>query len=291
MNRYLLIFCIVSFLISCNSDNKNQAIKNDTSKDISIELPKEFIKDLEKNLITEIDSQNTNHTYLKFISNDKTGIEFENNIVEDEYKNHKSYKQYYIGGGVAVGDLNNDGLPDIYFAGNSVKDKIYFNTGNFTFKDVTEETGIATQNYGWTFGVNMVDVNADGFLDIYVCKAGPYSEQKYLWNRLFINNGDGTFKEDAASYGLNIPTYSIQSAFFDYDLDGDLDMYLSNHPVPGTHDKLTKNLNEYISLIKRGIIRTDNFYENIDGKYVDKTDAANMVNYGYKKQYWSWRFK
>jgi len=282
MTRFFLIFSVVILVVSCNSETKNQATNKEASKETSIELSKEFIKDINKSFITEVDTQNTNETYLKFISNDKTGIDFENKVVEDDYRNHKSYLPTYNGGGVAVGDLNNDGLPDIYFAGNSVKDKVYFNTGDFTFKDVTEESGIGTQNYGWTFGVNMVDVNADGFLDIYVCKAGPYSEKKFLWNRLFINNGDGTFKEDAASYGLDIPAYSVQSAFFDYDKDGDLDMYLLNHPVPGTEKKMPTNLNEYISLIKKGVLKTDNFYENVDGKFVDKTDAAKLVNYGFK---------
>jgi len=182
MNRYFLIFCIISLLVSCTSEIKNQAVNKEIAQEISIELPKEFVKDIDRDLISEMNTQNFEDTYLKLISNDKTGIDFENKIIEDDYRNHKSYPQIYGGGGVAVGDLNNDGLPDIYFAGNAVKDKIYFNTGDFTFKDVTEETGIGKQNYGWTFGVNMVDVNADGYLDIYVCKAGPYNNKKYLWN-------------------------------------------------------------------------------------------------------------
>ena len=282
MTRYFLTFYLALMLISCNTDTETQAINKETSQETSIELPNEFIKDIEKELISEMNSENINDTYFQLVPNEKTGIDFVNKIVEDAYRNHKSYPQIYGGGGVAVGDLNNDGLPDIYFAGNAVKDKIYFNTGNFTFEDVTELSGIGIQSYGWTFGVNMVDINADGFLDIYVCKAGPYSEEKFLWNRLFVNNGDGTFKEDAASYGLNIPTYSVQSTFFDYDRDGDLDMYLINHPIPGSDEKRPESFESYVSLIERGVLRTDNFYENINGKYVDKTDAAKLVNYGFK---------
>ena len=282
MNRFFLLLYISAFLVSCTSETKKEAINKVPTKEISMELPEKFIKDIKKDLITELDSENTEDAYLHFISNETTGIDFKNTILEDDFKNHKSYPQIYNGGGVAVGDLNNDGLPDIYFAGNATKDKIYFNTGNFTFKDVTEESGIGKQNYGWSFGVNMIDVNADGYLDIYVCKAGPYGEKKYLWNRLFINNGDGTFKEDAASYGLNIATYSVQSTFFDFDRDGDLDMYLLNHPIPGSDERKPKNFESYVSLIERGVLRTDNFYENINGKYVDKTDEANLVNYGFK---------
>ena len=128
----------------------------------------------------------------------------------------------------------------------------------------------------------MVDVNADGFLDIYVCKAGPFIEEKYLRNRLFINNGDGTFNEEAVKYGLNNTAYSVQSTFFDYDLDGDLDMYLANHPPTEKVVGKAKSMNNLADEIKKGIHKTDYFYENVDGKYVDKTKNANLHNYGYK---------
>ncbi|MEP2935111.1 MAG: VCBS repeat-containing protein [Gilvibacter sp.] len=237
---------------------------------------------LNRPVVETLDNNNEETTFLTLVSNEKTGISFQNGIEETEYKNHKSYTQIYNGGGVAVGDLNNDGLPDLYFAGNSVKDKLYFNTGDFTFKDVTKEAGIEKYTVGWSYGVNMVDINADGYLDIYICKAGPYANKQYLRNRLLINNGDGTFTEDAASYGLNIDTYSVQSTFFDYDLDGDLDMYLLAHPIPGSDTADPASFAKYVSDINKGILRTDKFYENVDGKYVEKTDAAKLVNYGYK---------
>ncbi|MFT4801003.1 MAG: hypothetical protein ACI93N_000768 [Flavobacteriaceae bacterium] len=277
MKYFLLIIFSSILLSSCNSESKKNEIA--INNNIKTELE---ITDLNRKLITKINSENTDETYLQLVSNNNTGINFLNTIKETEFKNHKSYPQIYNGGGVAVGDLNNDGLPDIYFAGNSVKDKIYFNTGSFTFKDVTEESGIGKENYGWSFGVNMVDINADGFLDIYVCKAGPYSETKYLKNRLFINNGDGTFNEEAEKYGLNNTAYSVQSAFFDYDLDGDLDLYLANHPPTEKRNGKAKNLNKLADEIKKGILMTDNFYENVDGKFIDKTKVVNLSNYGYK---------
>ncbi len=276
MKNYLIIIFTFIILVSCNSDPKEGiAINTNTKTELGI-------SDLNRKLITSINSENSSETFLQLVSNDITKINFSNTIKETDYKNHKSYPQIYNGGGVAVGDLNNDGLPDIYFAGNEPKDKIYFNTGNFTFKDVTEESGIGKENYGWSFGVNMVDINADGFLDIYVCKAGPFIETKYLKNRLFINNGDGTFNEEAEKYGLNSTAYSVQSAFFDYDLDGDLDMYLANHPPTEKQNSNPKDLRNLASEIKKGILMTDFFYENIDGKFIEKTKEVRLHNYGYK---------
>ncbi|WP_374957242.1 VCBS repeat-containing protein [Gilvibacter sp.] len=240
------------------------------------------IASIERPLATTVNADNTETTFLELLNPASTGISFKNGIVETEYKNHRSYTQIYNGGGVAVGDLNGDDLPDLYFAGNSVDDKLYFNQGNFKFKEVTVEAGIANYVAGWSFGVSMVDINSDGLLDIYVCKAGPYSNQQYLANRLFINKGDGTFSEEAAAYGLDIKNYSVQAAFLDYDLDGDLDMYLANHPVPGSDKKNPKNFASYVKAINDGVLRTDNFYENENGKFVEKTDAAGLVNYGYK---------
>ena len=273
MKHLSIIVLTITLLIACKSETEKKEIS-------SINTLK--VKDLKRAISTKINTNNTNETYLNLVDNKKTGIDFVNTIKETEFKNHKSYPQIYNGGGVALGDLNNDGLPDIYLAGNGSKDKIYFNTGDLKFRDVTEETGISKENYGWSFGVNMVDINADGFLDIYVCKAGPYSEEKYLRNRLFINNGDGTFKEEAAKYGLNSTDFSVQSAFFDYDLDGDLDLYLANHPPTEKRNGKAKNLKKLAAEVNKGILMTDRFYENIDGKFIEKTKAANLSNFGYK---------
>ncbi|MDC7997884.1 FG-GAP-like repeat-containing protein [Gilvibacter sediminis] len=240
------------------------------------------IASVDRPLASSIDADNTTTTFLELLDPAATGVGFKNGIVETEYKNHRSYTQIYNGGGVAVGDLNGDDLPDIYFAGNSVDDKLYFNQGNFKFKEVTVEAGLGKYVNGWSYGVNMVDINSDGHLDIYVCKAGPYANKQYIANRLFINQGDGTFTEEASDYGLDIKTYSVQAAFLDYDLDGDLDMYLANHPVPGSDKKNPKSFGSYVKAINDGVLRTDNFYENDNGKFVEKTDAAGLVNYGYK---------
>src|SRR5690606_12976875 len=131
--------------------------------------------------------------------------------------------------GVAVGDINNDGFDDVYFTGNMVENKLYLNKGDWRFEDITAKAGVAVE-HGWKTGVNMADVNGDGWLDIYVCLSGK-GDPDLRRNHLYINNGDLTFTESAAAYGLDDPSHSTHSAFFDYDLDGDLDMYLLNHNV------------------------------------------------------------
>ena len=192
--------------------------------------------------------------------------------------NYLNYEFIYNGSGLATGDINNDGLPDVYFAGNSSDDKLFLNEGNLKFKDISESSGISKLQ-GWSTGVAMVDINADGWLDIYVCRSGPSKDETQRTNRLYINNKDNTFTESAAEYGLQSKSYSIQSAFFDYDLDGDLDMYLLNHPTPGFK---AGEAAEHMKKIKSGKIHTDVFYENVNGKYVDKSKEANLLNFGYR---------
>lgn len=156
-----------------------------------------------------------------------TGIDFVNNVIDGEKFNIFTYRNYYNGAGVAIGDINNDGLPDIYFTANQLKNKLYLNKGNFVFEDITETAGVGG-TMAWSTGVTMADVNGDGFLDIYVCNAGdvdPADRQ----NELFINNGDLTFSEKAKEFNLNNNGLSIHAAFFDYDLDGDLDCYILNN--------------------------------------------------------------
>ena len=160
-------------------------------------------------------------------------VKFRNIIPEDKLTNSFFYEYVYNGGGVAVGDVNNDGLADIYFTSNLHDNALYLNQGNLKFENITEATNMAG-NKGWTTGVNMVDINNDGHLDIYICKSGPYERKSYLQNELYVNFGADKygipqFKESASEYGLDAALYSIQSAFLDYDLDGDLDMYLMNH--------------------------------------------------------------
>ncbi len=138
---------------------------------------------------------------LKLLSSEKTGIDFNNTIIESETVNHVYYSQIYLGGGVATGDINNDGLPDIYFCGNEVNDKLYLNKGNFQFEDITKKSR-AARNPGLSWGVTMADVNSDGYLDIYVSRNGESMKPEERRNQLYINNKDLTFTESAISYGL-----------------------------------------------------------------------------------------
>src|SRR5881394_771376 len=177
------------------------------------------------------------------LSADKTGIDFRNLLKEDNPDfNIVLYPYFYNGGGVAVGDINNDGLPDLCFTGNMVKNRLYINKGNFKLEDITEKSGIAAKE-GWCTGVTMADINGDGKLDIYICRSG-LSNVAFRKNLLFINNGDLTFSEKAAEYGIDDAGYSTQASFFDYDKDGDLDMMLINQSTP----EYSKGKIEYVQM-------------------------------------------
>ena len=158
-----------------------------------------------------------------------TNIFFNNQLTENEEFNIIEYLYFNNGAGVAAGDINNDGLIDLYFTSNQKPNKLYLNKGNFRFEDITDAAGVAGEG-NWATGVTMVDVNGDGYIDIYVCQVGNY-KNLYGRNQLFINQGDLTFREEACEYGLDFEGFSTQAAFFDYDMDGDLDMYLLNHSV------------------------------------------------------------
>ncbi|MBL7876034.1 MAG: VCBS repeat-containing protein, partial [Cyclobacteriaceae bacterium] len=136
------------------------------------------------------------------------------------------YLYFYNGGGVAIGDVNNDGLPDLYFSANQLENRLYLNKGDFQFEDITAKAGVAGEG-NWKTGVTMADVNGDGFLDIFICGVGGYKSFTGR-NQLFINNQDLTFSDQTEKYGLSFQGFSTQASFFDYDKDGDLDMYLVN---------------------------------------------------------------
>lgn len=164
---------------------------------------------------------------FSLISPAASHIYFDNGLKENEALNVMTYQYLYNGGGVAMGDLNNDGLPELFFSGNMNGDKLYLNKGGFIFEDITERSGIANFT-GWSTGVTMADVNADGWLDIYVCRSGKFIPEERR-NKLFINNGDLTFTEKSKQFGIDDASYTTQASFFDYDLDGDLDLFLLNH--------------------------------------------------------------
>ena len=172
--------------------------------------------------------EQTNYLF-KELSTKQTNIGFANTLKEDKDHSIINYIYFYNGGGVAVGDINNDGLPDLYFVSNQNENKLYVNKGNLEFEDVTKKANVAG-NSDWSTGVTMVDINNDGFLDIYVCAVSELLDFKGH-NELFINNGDGTFSEESKKYGLDFKGYSTQAYFFDYDKDNDLDVYLVNHAI------------------------------------------------------------
>jgi len=170
-----------------------------------------------------------NHTLFQNIPSTITHVDFENKLIPTDQLNILDYLYFYNGGGVAVGDINNDQLVDVFFTSNQGENKLYQNLGNFRFQDVTKESGVSGSS-DWNTGAVMADVNGDGFLDIYVCAVTGILGLKGK-NELYINNGNGTFTEKASSYGLAFENYSTSAAFFDYDRDGDLDMYLLNHAI------------------------------------------------------------
>ncbi len=173
-------------------------------------------------------------TLFRELSPAQSGISFSNDLSPDEQFNIIEYLYFYNGGGVAVGDVNNDGLPDLYFTANQKPNALYLNRGGLRFDDVSETAGVQGMD-GWSTGVTMADVNADGWLDIYVCHLGDYKGISGH-NELFINQQDGTFREAAAEFGLDFKGFATQAAFFDYDQDGDLDCYLLNHSVHSTEN-------------------------------------------------------
>ncbi|MDR6561104.1 MULTISPECIES: VCBS repeat-containing protein [unclassified Arcicella] len=178
-------------------------------------------------------------TLFEQVNAEEIGIQFANNVQESEKENILNYEYFYNGGGVAAGDFNNDGLTDLYFTGNQVDNKLYLNTtkdNKLSFEDITSKAGVMGRKGGWKTGVSIVDINADGWLDIYVCYSG-LRETSLRKNQLFINNHNLTFTEKAEEYGLADSGYSTQATFLDYDLDGDLDCFLINHNLGGYQRK------------------------------------------------------
>ena len=180
-------------------------------------------------LLTLWSCQEQEQKRFQLLSSEQTGIEFTNSLTPSAEFNILEYLYYYNGGGVSAGDINNDGLVDLYFTANQASNKLYLNKGNLKFEDITAKAGVSGSGT-WSAGTTMADVNGDGWLDIYVSNVGNYKSAQGK-NELFINNQDGSFTESASAYGLDFEGFSTQAAFFDYDKDGDLDMYLLTHAV------------------------------------------------------------
>ncbi len=248
MIKRLIILLLFLTGISCSRDHKEQS--EDVQKDY---------------LFTEMDA-------------DSTGINFVNQVENEKDFNIFNYRNFYNGGGVGVGDLNNDGLPEVYFTANRGKNKLYLNKGNFKFEDISTKAGVQGSK-SWSTGVTMVDINADGFLDIYVCNAGNVAGDDKK-NELFINNGDLTFTEKAGEYNLDDSGFGTHAAFFDYDGDGDLDAYLLNNSFIPVSSLGYVNKRELRSedwdipdVLKGG---GDKLMRNDGGKFTDVSEEAGI---------------
>ena len=259
--RYITIFIFFIF-ISCTQNNPTPS----TSSTSDVTKVKQFTK----------------------VPAEKAGIDFKNSLIESLDYNYYKFQYLYNGGGVAVGDINNDGLQDLYFTATMFSNRLYLNKGDLTFEDITEIAAVATAS-GTKTGVTMVDINHDGYLDIYVCRTGKEDQKETRANLFYINNGDPdgsgqvTFTDKAKEMGLGEYCFSNHANFFDYDNDGDLDLYLLNHPtnfkkesrprlqmVNGKLQRITTPDNEYES---------DRLYQNNgDGTFTDVSKQAGVVN-------------
>ena len=218
------------------------------------------------------------------IKSEYSGVDFKNIVTESSSLNEFTYYYLYNGGGVSVGDINNDGLPDLYFTGNTTANKLYLNLGTFKFKDITESAHVNGGD-GYKTGVTMVDINGDGYLDIYVCKSA-FSTDSLRRNILYINNGDLTFTEKAKEYGLDDASYSTQAYFYDMDLDGDLDMFLLNHP---SEMNFANNILVGYDATGNLVARKDSlrknvscrYYENVNNVYKDETMSSGLDTYSF----------
>jgi hypothetical protein len=213
-----------------------------------------------------------------FQSITNSGIEFVNNVEDGKIENSFLFRNFYNGGGVAIGDINNDGLCDVLLTSNMGENKLYLNKGSLKFEDISVKSGMK-QDSMWSTGVTMADINGDGWLDIYICNSGHISNGRRL-NKLYINNHDLTFTESAKKYGLDHSGYCTQASFFDYDQDGDLDcMLINNSPIPfgslnyaGMRDtEISKwNVNENLKGGGNHLYRNDNNY------FVEVTKEAGL---------------
>ncbi len=215
----------------------------------------------------------------------KTNIDFVNALPESPYMNYFVYEYFYNGGGVAIGDVNGDNLDDIYFTANLKDNRLFLNMGNLEFRDITKQANVSGKK-GWSTGVTMVDVNQDGLLDIYVCRSGRFADADKRRNELFINQGNNTdgvpiFKEAAAQFGLDSPTFTTQASFFDYDKDGDLDVFLANHNI-----EISSVADiDYINNMRQteSLLGGNKLLKNDGGVYKDITTKtgihSHMINY------------
>ena len=212
--------------------------------------------------------EDKNHLFTALPGED-TGIVFTNELILNKDFDVFRYRNYYNGAGVAIGDINNDGLSDVYLTANMGSNKLFLNKGEFQFEDITDKAGVGGEKI-WSTGVSMVDINGDGLLDIYVCNSGDIEGGKRE-NELFINNGDLTFSEQAASYGLDDKGFSTHAVFFDYDKDGDMDAYVLNNSFRPVSTLGYENIRHV-----RDSTGGDKLYRNEDNKFTDVSQEAGI---------------
>ncbi len=248
MRIYLLILILIT--ISCNNSENDKKSKVQNSS-----------------------------TFLKSLPSDQTGITFMNKVDESFERNTLLFDYFYNGGGVSIGDINNDGLSDIFFTGNDTENKLYLNKGGLAFEDITDKA-LGVQMNKWSTGSNFVDINNDGWLDIYVCNAGPENDPVKLSNDVYINNGDLTFSNKASSLGLDDKSRTIQAGFFDYDNDGDLDVWLNTHTnFKGDMAGWMTALRQAPTSERRNSI--SKLYRNDDSIFIDVSRQSGVVHSGF----------
>jgi hypothetical protein len=256
-----LLLTIVSFFIFC-SETKTEKTQNLQETNIS---------------------ENKTTPLFSIIPSEQSGVNFTNYNKENNDYNYYAYEYFYNGGGVATADFNNDGLLDIVFTANMAPNKLYINKGNFTFQDVTQKANINSNEQDWCTGITIVDINNDGYQDIFISRSGWFEndQEEKLSNLLFVNNKDLTFTEQSKEYGFTDMSRSTQACFFDIDNDGDLDMYLINNPKE--HTKTREYKDGTIKLVDVGSTYqdSDKLYINTNGKYTDITKKAGLVNADY----------
>lgn len=252
--KYVLIVC-TTFLIffSCGDGTEQKVI-----------VPRK------KNVQKKRFQQNDKSKLFYKVFSHESGLEFRNLIDDTSDLTIFDSDLIYSGAGVAIADFNNDGLSDVFLIGNQVPSKLYINEGDFKFEDATEMSGIMTP--GWSSGVSVADVNGDGWMDIYVC-IGGFRQEENKHNLLFINNGDLSFTERASEYGVDDNGTSSSAAFFDYDNDGDLDLFVVNYP---DNIQNTFQIPFYLDPNRIDTVHCNQFYENVDGKYVNATIKSKI---------------
>ncbi|MCV9389121.1 VCBS repeat-containing protein [Reichenbachiella ulvae] len=223
----------------------------------------------------QTDQKKQNVSRFESISSEDSGVTFSNDVTESDTLNYFKYPYLYMGGGVAIADFDNDGYQDLFFTGNMVSNALYKNLSGLRFEDVSKRAGIQGRKHKWYTGVTTVDINADGWMDIYVSVAGLGQDRK---NELYINNGDFSFTESAEEYGLADAGNSVQASFFDYDNDGDLDVYIANYPITSfsTSSMQYKHMMNTVTLEK-----SDHLYRNDgEGDFQDVTIESGLLSFG-----------